>query len=152
VTKTSSDTDLAVPSPWIRIERRFSGRRVPTELRTLGDLFTNRASFDPFSDLEINQCYDVTPEMIYDWHGPLKQRQNAAWALTLINQHGRAVAKRIIRKEHRNAKDVFAVLDKIFTEVATLIPPSTEIRWCSRFATQASMHLAGQEGFRLGFQ
>ncbi len=127
MTKTSSDTDLAIPSPWIRIERRLSGRRVPAELRTLGDLFRNGSSFDPFRDLEINPCYDVTPEMIYDWRGPLKQRQNAAWALTLLRQHGRAEAKRIIRKEHRIPKDVFGVLDTILGEMVTPMPSTAEI-------------------------
>jgi hypothetical protein len=125
--KVFNSNELAVPSSWIRIERRFSGRRVPAELRTLGELFRNGASFNPFRDLEISPSYDVAPEMIYDWRGPLKQRQNAAWALTLTRQHGRAEAKRIIRKEHRNPKDVFGVLDRILAEMVTPLPSTAEI-------------------------
>lgn len=141
--KAFDDNELAVPSPWVRIERRFSGRRVPTELRTLGELFRNGPSFDPFRDLEVNPCYDVTPEMIYDWRGPLKQRQNAAWALTLTHQHGRAEAKRLIRKEHRNPKDVFGVLDKILAETVTPLPSTTKIT--ARYQRSFTEQLFGVE-------
>jgi hypothetical protein len=141
--KVFNNDELAVPSPWIRIERRFSGRRVPTELRTLGELFRNGPSFDPFRDLEVNPCYDAAPEMIYDWRGPLKQRQNAAWALTLTHQHGRAEAKRLIRKEHRNPKDVFGVLDKILAEMVTPLPSTAEIT--ARYQRSFTEQLFGVE-------
>ncbi len=143
MTKVLNNDELAVPSPWIRIERRFSGRRVPAELRTLGELFRNGLLLNPFRDLEINPSYDVAPEMIYDWRGPLKQRQNAAWALTLTHQHGRAEAKRLIRKEHRNPKDVFGVLDKILAEMVTPLPSTAEIT--ARYQRSFTEQLFGVE-------
>jgi hypothetical protein len=133
----------AVPSPWVRFERRFSGKGVPAELRTLGELFQHGATFEPFSAIQIDPCYNATPELIYSWNGPLSKRKNAAWVLTLIRQHGRAEANRIIRGEHRNPKKDFKQLEEILSELATPMPTTTEL--IAKYQSSFSAQLFGVE-------
>lgn len=123
------------------IERSLSIDCVPTDLRTLGKLFQNGSTFDPFSAVEISSWYNVTPELVYEWDGPLNQRQNAAWTLTMIRKHGRAEASRIIRKENRDSKKLFALLDSILAEMAVPVPTQAELT--STFQESFSAQLFG---------
>lgn len=125
--KKVSTASIKIPSPWVRFERSFSKSGVPVELRTLGSLLKNGAVFDPFPSVELNPCFDVTPEQIYEWKGPLNQRQNAVWALTMIRQHGRTEASRIIRREGRNPKKLFALLELILSELVIPMPTVGEL-------------------------
>gem|GEM_PF-5687255 len=123
----ATQPEAEVPGQWVRFERSFSKKSVPAELRTLGSLLQNGATFDPFPAIEINPVYDVTPERIYEWNGPLNKRMNAAWALTMIRQHGIAEAKRIFRREGKNPADVFDLLQRILSNIAVSMPTTTDL-------------------------
>jgi hypothetical protein len=137
--RKTSDPSAKLPTPWVRFERSYVRKGVPPELRTLRDLFNNGASFDPFACVEINPSFDVSPEIIYEWDGPLKHRQNAAWALTLIRKHGRAEASRIIRSEYRDPRKVFALLESILGELAIPMPTAADLTKRYQFSFQAQL-------------
>jgi hypothetical protein len=121
------DLGTALPSSWVRFERSLSVHRVPVELRTLWALFQNGANFDPFGAVDFNPCFDVTPELLYAGEGTLNQRQNAAWTLSLTQQHGRAEASRIMRTEGRVPKDQFAILDAMLPRLSVPMPTKSDL-------------------------
>ncbi len=116
-----------VPKSWVRFERSLFGKGVPRELGTLGLLFQNGANYVPFSLVEIEPSYDVTPEQIYELEGTLNRRMNAAFALTMIRQHGRAEASRRIQREGKNPKEVFGILDHILSKPVVPLPTTSEL-------------------------
>jgi hypothetical protein len=108
---------------WVRTERMLSGRRIPRQLSTLGLLFKNGPSFDPFRCLQISSTFNEVrrPVDLFKWNASLSKRQRVVWAQYMVEQHGRALAKRLIRKNHP-PKKTLDMLDQALADLGAAIP------------------------------
>lgn len=138
--------DLGPPTPWTRIERRLSGRSLPSELRTLGGLLANGASFEPFRAVSSIEIGDVDPAWLFEnWPSTWKNRQRALTTLTLLNAFGEMRTRRILAAEGRKPHLEFALARRASAEVAPPEMPNLNALYRAGFMRQLWPHSVDSE-------